>query len=153
MGQGDVENVYVYPYFDGSGTVAITFTVNDEHPIPNADDRDAVQAYVDALRPEDMKSFRVFLPKNDPVTYEIQVRPMDAATQLAVRAALKDLHRREAVPGGKLLISHIREAISGATGEEDSVVTSPNADVNPTSSVHLLTYDDDEVGFTEITDG
>jgi len=45
--------------------------------------------------------------------------------QAAVEASLRDLIAREAEPGGTLLISRIREAISIAAGESDHVLTSP----------------------------
>ena len=47
----------------------------------------------------------------------------------AVEAELADLIRRESEPGGTLLVSHIREAISTSAGETDHVLTSPTADV------------------------
>ena len=40
-------------------------------------------------------------------------------------AELRDLIQREAIPGGTLLISHIREAISVAAGEQEHVLSSP----------------------------
>ena len=47
----------------------------------------------------------------------------------AIEAELADLIRRESEPGGTLLVSHIREAISTAQGETDHELTSPTADV------------------------
>jgi uncharacterized phage protein gp47/JayE len=51
------------------------------------------------------------------------------AVREQVAAELSDLLRREAEPGGTILISHIREAISTAVGEVDHVVVSPVANV------------------------
>ena len=50
-----------------------------------------------------------------------------------VTAELQDLLRREAEPGATLLISHIRAAISLATGETNYVMTAPAADVTHTT--------------------
>ena len=54
---------------------------------------------------------------------------MTQAVQDAVEAELQDLIRRETEPGGTLLVSHIREAISTSAGETDHDLTSPTADV------------------------
>jgi uncharacterized phage protein gp47/JayE len=146
----DVENVYVYPYYDGPGTVAIAFTVDADDPIPTEPNRAAVEDYVEPFTPEDMAGFRVILLEPDPVTYVIQVRPHNPEMEAAIMAALKDLHRREAVAGGTFLISKIREAVSGVAGEDDSVITTPAADFVPASTIHLPTYDADLVTITEL---
>ena len=54
--------------------------------------------------------------------------------EVAVEAELADLIRRETEPGGTLLISHIRQAISLAAGEIDHELTTPTADVTVTAS-------------------
>jgi uncharacterized phage protein gp47/JayE len=46
-----------------------------------------------------------------------------------VQAELTDLFVREGSPGGTILLSHIREAISQATGETDHILTVPAANV------------------------
>ena len=56
-----------------------------------------------------------------------QLVPNTIAVQQAVRAELEDLFLRYRLPGDKvtnarLPISHIREAISGAPGEDDHVL-------------------------------
>jgi uncharacterized phage protein gp47/JayE len=47
----------------------------------------------------------------------------------AVVAELADLIQRESAPGKVLYLSHMRAAISAAAGEENYVMSSPNADV------------------------
>ncbi len=135
-----VATPYVYPGLNGPGTVGLSFTVTGDDPIPDLAQVSDVQAYVDARRPVDMLGCTVFAPIAQPVTYSIQLAPNDATVQAAVIAALKDLHRREAEPGGTLLLSHIREAISSAVGETDHVLVSPAANVTASSSQHLPTY-------------
>ena len=54
---------------------------------------------------------------------------MTQAVQDAIEAELADLIRREAEPGGTLLVSHIREAISTSAGETDHELTTPLMDV------------------------
>jgi uncharacterized phage protein gp47/JayE len=60
-----------------------------------------------------------------PLNFSIQLTPNSASVKAAVEAELRDLLLRESAPGVTLLISHIREAISTAAGETDSVLVSP----------------------------
>jgi len=46
-----------------------------------------------------------------------------------VTAELADLISRESIPGGTLLLSHQRAAISAAAGETNYTMTAPVADV------------------------
>ena len=55
--------------------------------------------------------------------------PNTAAVRSAIAAQLADLIRREALPGGTLYLSHLREAISAAAGETNHVLVNPVADV------------------------
>lgn len=56
----------------------------------------------------------------------------------AVEAQLRDLHNREAGLGDSLLLTHIAEAISTATGETDHKLTSPLADVTAATNQLLV---------------
>ena len=52
---------------------------------------------------------------------------------------MQDLLLREAVPGGTILLSHIRAAISAAAGETDYVLLSPSANVtNSTGNMSTM---------------
>jgi uncharacterized phage protein gp47/JayE len=147
----DVANAIVLKDYLGDGTISVIFTIDDaDDPIPSEDQRAAVEAYVDPLRPIVLRDFSVIVPVADDVTYDIQIEPETEAVKAAIRAALKDLHRREAVPGETLLLSHITEAISAATGETDHVLIAPAANVEPASSIHLLTYNASLVTFGAI---
>ena len=136
----DVLEAYVYPALDGAGTVGWTFTITGNDPIPGAPALALVQTDIDAQRPVDMRSATGFLPIAQPVTYSIQLSPNTTTVQDAVKAALQDLHRREAEPGGTLLLSRINEAISTAAGESDHVLVTPAADVDASTYAHLPTY-------------
>jgi len=129
-----VTRAWVYPNEFGLGTVTVRFVV-DNDPIsfiPNAAKVAEVQAYIDALRPV-TADLKVVEPVSTPLDMTIQITPNDAATQAAVTAQLSDLFSREAVPGGTILLSHIREAISIATGETNHVLSVPAADVTHTT--------------------
>jgi len=128
-----VTRAWVYAQELGIGTVTVRFMMDDLYTdgIPLAADVTAVQAYIDGLRPV-TADVTVVAPVAVPLDLTIQLTPNDATTQAAVQTELADLIKREAVPGGTILISHIREAISIAAGETDNVLVSPAADVTHT---------------------
>lgn len=124
-----VTRAWVYPQELGAGTVTVRFVRDDDaSPIPDAAEVAAVQAYIDARRPV-TAVVAVVAPTAVPLNFTIAVTPNTAAVKATVEAELRDLIRREAVPGGTLLLSHIREAISLAAGETNYTMTAPSADV------------------------
>ena len=138
-----VGNAYVLKDYYGDGTIGVCFTIDDpDDPIPRGGDETTVTDYVTALAPAVLRQFGAFGPTAAPVTYNIQIAPYPStAVQNAIKASIRDLHRREAIPGGTLLLSHINEAISTATGETDHVLVAPVADVVASTSIELATYD------------
>ncbi|MDF7777860.1 baseplate J/gp47 family protein, partial [Sphingomonas sp. AOB5] len=124
-----VTRAWVYENWDGLGTVKLLFVCDGRADIiPEAGDITAVDGWIADRRPV-CADVTVAAPTASPLAYTIDLTPDTAEVRAAVTAALDDLHAREAVPGGTLLISHIREAVSGAAGETDSTVTLPNANV------------------------
>lgn len=124
-----VTRVWVYPLELGLGKVTVRFVRdNDANLIPDAAEVAAVQTYIDDLRPVTADVY-VVAPIAAPLDFSIQVVPDTPATRAAVTSELDDLLKREAVPGGTILLSHIREANSIAAGETNYVMTIPNADV------------------------
>lgn len=128
-----VTRAWVYPQELGIGTVTVRFVRDDDASIiPDAGEVAAVQAYIDALRPVTAQ-LTVVAPVAVPLNFTIAVTPNTAAVKAAVEAELVDLLRREAEPGGTILLSHIREAISIAAGETNYTLTAPAADVTHTT--------------------
>lgn len=123
----------------GPGTVGV-FVMRDDDPdpVPNPAQLAQVKAYIEPLRPVTAELY-VLPPVREPVVYSIRLTPDTTKVRAAVEAQLLDLHNREAGLGEKLLISHIRETISGAVGETDHVLVSPLADV-PAANNQLLTF-------------
>lgn len=137
----DVLNVYVYgPERLGPGTVAASFSVDAVDVIPTSPQVAAVQSHVDSKRPIDMRSFTAFAPIAQPLSVTLKLAPNTPSVQAAVKAAVADLVRREATPGGTLLVSHLREAISAAVGETDHELVTPTANVPASSQDHLITF-------------
>lgn len=138
-----VTRAWVYPMELGVGTVTVRFVRDGDGAgsaaIPDASEVAAVQAYLDARRPV-TAAVTVVAPVAVALNFSIQgLSPDTAAVRAAVQAELSDLLLREAEPGGTLLLSHIRAAISAATGENDFVLRSPAANVvSPTGSMSVM---------------
>ena len=110
--------------------VDVLFVRDKDDPsiIPDSGEIAAVQASIDLYRPVTADPV-VAAPTLQTQSFTIG-GVSDLDVRAAIEAALKDLFERESVPGGTLLISHIREAISGAKGETDHVLTVPSADIS-----------------------
>lgn len=130
-----VTRAWCLPQQFGAGTVGVIFVRDDDSGsiIPDAGELAAVQAYIDVRRPV-TAVVTVFAPTAVPLAFTIHVEPNTQAVKEAVAAALADLIRREAEPGGTLLLSHIREAISQAVGENDYTMTAPSGNVTVTAT-------------------
>jgi len=125
-----VTRVWVYPGELGPGTVVVRFMRDDDSAgaIPDGGEVASVQAAIDIARPVTAAA-TVLAPVGVALDFTIALTPGTAAVKAAVEAELVDLIQRDGVPGGTLLITHIREAISVAAGEVDHVLTVPSANV------------------------
>lgn len=126
-----VTRAWCYPLELGAGTVTVRFMRDNDSgsAIPDAGEIAAVQAYINTLKPV-TANLTVLAPVATPLNLTIAVTPNTPAVRQAVQEELADLIRREAVPGGTLLISRIRAAISAAAGESNYVMSVPSADVS-----------------------
>lgn len=125
-----VTRVWVFPEYLGLGTVGVSFVCDGQAVtiIPDAATVTEVQDYIDERRPV-TADVTVFAPTPVDLDFTIELTPSTSTVQAAVEAELEDLLVREAEPGGTILLSHIREAISLAAGETDHILTVPVADV------------------------
>ena len=124
-----VTRVWVYPIQMGAGTVTVLFVCDDDVTIiPPPAKVAEVQAYINARRPVTAEVF-VVAPIDAPLNMNIKISPNTTAVQNAVRAELTDLLDRDSSPGGRILISRLREAVSLAAGEDNNQIVSPTADV------------------------
>ena len=123
-----VTRVWVYPEWMGPGTVGVTFVRDGDGEgveiIPDASEVEAVQDYIDALRPV-TANVTVFAPTPDEVDYTITINPPTPAVKAAAEAELEDMHFRDGETGGTIPLSHMNEAISLAEGEIDHTIISP----------------------------
>lgn len=128
-----VTRAWAHPLWMGAGTVGVVFVRdNDPSPIPDSPEVAAVQAYIEARRPVTSEVY-VVAPTPLVVPVTLSITPDTPAIRAAVAAELVDVFRREATPGVTLRISHLREAVSLAAGEEDHVITAPAGDVVATA--------------------
>lgn len=143
-----VTRAWVYPAELGLGTVTVRFVRDNDGTgtaiIPDVGEVAAVQAYIDARRPVTAQ-LTVVAPAAVQLNFTIQgLVPATFTVQAAVQAELADLLLREAVPGGIILLSHIRAAISAAAGETDYVLIAPLANVTNSignmSTMGLITW-------------
>lgn len=128
-----VTRAWCFPLELGEGTVTVRFVRDDDASlIPDAGEVATVQDYIDALRPV-TAAVTVVAPTAVPLAFSIAVAPNTTAVKAAVQAELSDLIAREAKPGGTIYLSHIRAAISAATGEDNYTMSAPSADVTNTT--------------------
>lgn len=133
-----VTRAWVYPAEVGLGTVTVRFVRdNDASIIPDAGEVAAVYDHIQEVRPVTAQVY-VFAPVAAPINFTIDLTPDTAETRAAVTASLQDMITRESAPGATTLLSHIREAVSIAAGETDSVVSVPAANV-PHSTAEMAT--------------
>lgn len=126
-----VTRAWCLPEHFGIGTVGVAFVTDDDPAglIPGAPKVAEVQAYIDDRRPVPA-TVTVFAPVAVPVNFTFTaITPDTAAVRTAIEVALADLILREGAPGAPVLLSHVREAISTAPGEQDFTLTVPAANV------------------------
>ena len=124
-----VTRAWVYRHELGRGTVPVRLVCDRlDDPIPTTAVLEAVAAYIEQVRPVTAEVY-VVAPVAVPVDFTLRVVPDTAAVRAGVLSSLVDLLRRESEPGGTLLLSHIKEAISRVAGETDHVLSAPVADV------------------------
>lgn len=134
-----VTRAWCFPGELGPRSVVVRFVRDDDASgiLPDAGELAAVQAHIDAVRPV-TDQVTVVAPTLVPVAFSISgLSPNTAAVQAAVAAELSDLFAREARPGGGILISHVRAAISTAAGEDDYTLVSPTANLSATTGQML----------------
>lgn len=125
-----VTRVWVYPGEAGPGSVVVRFMRDDDggDGLPDAGEVATVQSAIDLVRPV-TAAVTVLAPVAATLNFTIALTPGTDAVKAAVQAELADLLLREGEPGGTILLSHIREAISVAAGESDHVLTVPSDNV------------------------
>ncbi len=129
-----VTRAWSFGGWNGSGSVGLFFVRDDDASlIPDAGEIAQVQTHIDIVRPV-TAAVTVYAPTESAQAMTIQISPNNATVQAAIQESLQDLFRNTAeVEGGngegKILVSHLREAISLAAGENDHILVSPSANI------------------------
>lgn len=138
----DIHKVWVYAHGDGVGTVVAALTVLDDTAdagfrVATSPEVTAVQTYVDAAKPIDVRSFRAMTPTAVAlaltIDLEVDAGAVVATVRTAVEASILALLLSEAEPGTTLPLSRISEAISTTAGESSHEITSPASSPSPGS--------------------
>lgn len=134
-----VTRAWCFPKEQGIGTVVVRFATDEltDDGVPTLGMVQIVADHIAESAPVTAAT-TVVAPVAKPVNFRIKdLIPDSESVRAQVEAELKSLFVREATPGEALLISHIRQAISSAAGEEDFELLEPTADV-PADSTQLL---------------
>ena len=133
----NVERAWALRQHTGPGTVGVTF-LTDGGAVPSAGKVTEVQTYIDARRPL-TANVTVFAPATQAIAITMTLTPNTAAVRAAVTAALADFFNRVAGPGTTIYRSQLSEAISGAAGETNHVLTVPASDTTvPAGTIATL---------------
>ena len=124
-----ITRAWCIPNHMGVGTVGVFCVRDEDDPItPDEQELQDVKDHIDTVRPVTADVY-VLAPTLKKINFSISVTPDSAAVRTAVQQALQNLIDSEGDLGGTLLLSHIRAAVSSATGETDNTVISPTADI------------------------
>jgi len=119
---------WVYPGYDGAGSVGVTFAVSGVSPIPSTPQVEAMQEYLEELAPVTARVV-VFAPELLEVDLTIQLEPDTTALRANVAASLGDYFASNGSPGSTLYLSQINEAIASVPGVVDHSLTVPAASI------------------------
>ena len=142
-----VTRAWCFPKELGIGTVTVRFATDGltENGVPTEGMVSIVSDYIAENAPVTAAT-TVVAPVAKTVNFVIEdLYPDTPSVRAQIEAELKSLFIREAEPGKALLISHVRQAISSAAGEEDFELVSPTedigADVDELLVVGRVTYE------------
>lgn len=127
-----VTRAWCFPKELGIGTVTVRFATDGltENGVPTQGMVTIVSEYIAENAPVTAAT-TVVAPVAKTVNFQIEdLYPDTPSVRAQIEAELKSLFIREAEPGKALLISHVRQAISSAAGEEDFTLVSPTEDIS-----------------------
>ena len=125
-----VTRAWCYPCEMGRGSVTVRFVMDAtyDNGIPLAADVARVKSYIDSVRPVTADVY-VVAPVPVPINCNLRITPDTPRLRVLVAEALWAALRRDATPGGTVIVSRLNEAISQTDGEDDHVLISPAANM------------------------
>lgn len=136
----EVEGVgyaWCYPKEMGDGTVTIRI-LDTNGDFPDSDLIAKCKAHI-VSKCSILATVYVVSPIEQKCNIKLSITPDTLAIRQAAETALKQLFKKETVPGGTIYLSHINACLSSVADEEDHVITSPTSDFVATSASYLLT--------------
>lgn len=133
-----VTRAWCLPHADGLGTVGVLFVRDDDDNfIPDAAEVQAVQDYIESVRPVTASSVYVAAPTPVDVDFTLKISPDTEAIREQITTEISAFIRREAEPGATLYLSRISESISASLNEYYHQILMPAGNVS---------FDPDEIG-------
>ncbi|HIT95573.1 MAG TPA: baseplate J/gp47 family protein [Candidatus Aphodousia faecavium] len=126
-----VTRAWCFPKEQGIGTVVVRFVTDSltENGIPTAEKVQEVQSHIEQQAPIPA-SITVLAPEVQVVNFKISdLLPSNDTVKAKIQAELQSLLIREGEPGKILYRSHIEQAISSVSEEENHVLVSPSEDI------------------------
>lgn len=125
-----VTRAWCYPGEMGRGSVTVRFAMDAtyDNGIPLAADVARVKAYIDSVRPVTADVY-VVAPVPVPINCNLRISPDTPRLRVLVAEALWASLRRDATPGGIVIVSRLNEAISQTDGEDDHTLITPTANI------------------------
>lgn len=128
---------WCYPKEQGEGTVTLRI-LDDNHNFPDEELINKVQNYV-SLKSNIMASVYIVSPVAQPINFTLKITPDNLTMRAQAEQAIRDVFKKESVPGGRIYLSHINSAISKLTDEIDHVIIEPSADIHANDAPYLPT--------------
>lgn len=133
-----VTRAWCLPHVDGLGTIGVLFVRDDDDNfIPDAAEVQAVQDYIESVRPVTASSVYVAAPTPVAVDFTLKISPDTESVREQIIAEINTFIRREAEPGATLYLSRISELISASLNEYHHQILIPTGNVS---------FDPDEIG-------
>lgn len=129
-----VTRAWCYPGEMGRGSVTVRFAMDAtyDNGIPLAADVARVKAYIDSVRPVTADVY-VVAPMPVQINCNLRISPDTPRLRVLVAEALWASLRRDATPGGTVIVSRLNEAISQTDGEDDHTLITPAANIQLTT--------------------
>lgn len=125
-----ITRAWCYGNMPSDGCVTVYVVADQAGVFPSSAMLETVQTYIDSVRPVTAKVYVVSPIKK---TLDVVIEGLSPDTDIvrsAVKTAVSDFLANSMRPGGTMLVSQLRGAISDATGEVDHVLISPTANVS-----------------------
>lgn len=135
-----VGKAWCYPKEDGDGTVTVRF-VDTNGDLPDGTLVDKVQAYLNT-KTNVLATNYVVSPIAQPFNFTLKIYPDNLSNRELAEKAIKELFKKESMPGGTIYLSHINAVLSAISTEDNHIIVEPTTDIVADSTSYLPTVGD-----------